>query len=107
MKNKIKFSENDGIQEKQFINQKKAGSICDSNLYSTEEQKRTKKFAFKVIKGKVKVYHNNNKPKLIDDKYIDDESELMLVSDRMLHFLKFATLLFAIIFLFILLKKYS
>lgn len=107
MKNKIEFSENEDIQERQFINQKRNESICDSNQYSRVEQKRNKKSPLKIIKGKVKVYHNDTKHKHIDDKFMDDESELILVSDRMLQFLKVVSLFFILISIFLFFKKYS
>lgn len=104
MKNKIKFSENDDIQERQSLNQKKNLSLCDPNQYSKEESKRYKKSPFRVIKGKVKVYHNS-KPNLIDKGYLNDESELHLISERMLLFLKFTFLILILTSLLIVLNR--
>lgn len=99
MKNKIFFLEKNEIQNRQFIDQKQSESI--------EEQKSLKKPFHKIIKGKVKVYHNNHKPIFCEHKNShSDESELTLISFRMLLFMKFASLLFILISLFILFKKY-
>ena len=101
MKNKTEFSKNDTIQTGQFIIDKKTESKYDENQYSKVEEKQNKKSPFKVIKGKVKVYHNNTRPKLINNENLDDDSELDLVSERMLIFLKFILLSLLIMSLFI------
>jgi hypothetical protein len=87
------------ISEKEFTSQKK-------NKYdqsSVAEQKQNKKSPSKLIKGKVKVY--NSSAKLIDSEYLDDESELNLISERMLIFLKFTFLFIILIALLILFKR--
>lgn len=104
MKNKTEFSKNDIIQTEQFINVQKTASTYDENQYSKVEQKQNKKSPSKVIKGKVKVYHNNNRSKLINHENLDDDSELNLISERMLLFLKFTFLSLLIIALFMLIK---
>lgn len=84
MKSKIQFPQNDVIS-----NQKETTPICNENL--KKDQKQNKKTPLKMIKGKVKVY-TNNKPDKADCKYLDEESELLLISERMLLFLKFSFL---------------
>lgn len=103
MKNII--SENDANQVREFINQKKNEFAYDQNQYSTIEQKQKKKTPPKLIKGKVKVYRNTSRPKLINRENLDDESELNLISERMLLFLKFTFLLLILIASFIWVKK--
>lgn len=99
MKNKIEFFENEDIQTKHYINQKKDTSY-DQNL--KKKQKGNTKDSFKVIKGKVKVYNNNSKP--VSHKH-DDKSELILISNRMLHFVKFTFVLIILLFILFELKK--
>lgn len=101
MKNII--SKNDTDQEREFINQKKNEFANDQNQYSIVEQKQKKKTSSKLIKGKVKVY--NSRPKLANSEYFDDESELNLISERMLFFLKFTFLFLILTVFFLFLKK--
>ncbi|HEU4789849.1 MAG TPA: hypothetical protein VFS71_09200 [Flavobacterium sp.] len=101
MKNII--SENDMNQIREFINQKDNEFTYDQ--YSIVEQKQKKKTPSKLIKGKVKVYNNNSRPKLINSEYLDDESELNLISERMLLFLKFTFLFLILTVFFFFLKK--
>lgn len=102
MKNII--NENEANQIGEFVNQKENTLTYSKNQYSKTEQKQNKKASSKLFKGKVKVYSNNSKPNLIDDDYLDEESELNLVSERMLFFVKFI-FLFLIIMTFVLLLK--
>lgn len=98
MKNKIKFSEKNEIQERQFLDQKETESIG--------EQKSDRKPFHKIIKGKVKVYHNNHKPNFWCHKHnYNDESELILISDRMLLFMKFVFVVIVLFFLFLIFKN--
>lgn len=101
MKNII--SENDANQVREFIDQKENEFAYDQ--YSIVEQKQKKKTPSKLIKGKVKVYRNTSRPKLINRENLDDESELNLISERMLLFLKFTFLLLILIASFIWVKK--
>jgi hypothetical protein len=101
MKNII--SKNDTDQERKFTNQKENEFANDQNQYSIVEQKQKKKASTKFIKGKVKVF--NTKPKLINNEYLDDESELNLISERMLLFLKFTFLFLILIASFLWIKR--
>ncbi|MDR6844255.1 hypothetical protein [Flavobacterium granuli] len=94
MKNII--SKNITNQTKELVNQTR-------NTF-TNEKKQFKITSSKLIKGKVKVY-TNSRPKLNNSDYLDDESELYLVSERMLLFLKFALVFLTLTALFILFKK--
>lgn len=98
MKNKIKFSEKNETRIRQFIDQKQTEPIG--------EQKSDRKPFHKIIKGKVKVYHHNGKPNFWPNKHLyNDESELILISDRMLLFLKFAFVAIVLLFLFLIFKN--
>ncbi|PVX47726.1 hypothetical protein C8C85_3681 [Flavobacterium sp. 103] len=101
MKNII--PEIDTNQIREFIDQKDNKFGYDQNQYSIVEQKQKKKKSSKFIKGKVKVY--NSRAKLINSEYHDDESELNLVSERMLLFLKFTFLFLILTVFFLFLKK--
>ena len=102
MKNKIEFPENNDIKTGQLINQTSAGSSFDQNLNSELTQKIK---SFKIIKGKVKTYKNNNKVKLVNNDWLEDKEELDIVSKRMSLFLKFTFFSLIIISLFISFKK--
>lgn len=93
MKNKIEFSGKEKIQKGQFIDQNNAMPITDEN------QKSDIKSSHKVIKGKVKVYHNH-KTKFTDDKHLDNNAELLMVSERMMLFLKFTFILIILFFIY-------
>lgn len=96
MKNKIEFSENDIILEKQS-NKRGIELLYNQSIESKAEYKQSKLFS-KMIRGKVKVYNNS---KFADGKCFDEESELMLISKRMLLFLKCAFLILIVSELFI------
>lgn len=93
MKNKIEFSRNNEVETEQFMNNQKQYS----------KAKQSKKTFSKIIKDKVKA--DGNKSKHIDGKPIDDESELILISNRMAFFLKFVFLFLILISLLMLFKK--
>ena len=93
MKNKIESSRNKDFETEQFM----------SNQNHYLKAKQSKKTFPKMIKGKVKVY--DNKSKQIDGKQIDDESELILIFNRMGFFLKFVFLFLILISLLMLFKK--
>lgn len=99
MKNKMEFLKKDVIK-KQFIDQNNSGLIANEE----KEQKRNLEPTHKVIKGKVKVYHSNFKLNFSDSEHFDNDSELLIVSKRMLLFLKFIftiCILFSLLFMFI------
>lgn len=95
MNNKIEFSDTITTESKQFINQTSAGSSFNQNLYSKKVTYKNLN-AFKVVKGKVKIY-DNNEFKLVKNYGYDEEIELEIVGKRMLLFLKF-TFLFLLLF---------
>ncbi|PZX92647.1 hypothetical protein DOS84_14415 [Flavobacterium aquariorum] len=103
MKNII--PEIDTNQAREFTDQKDNKFGYTQNQYSIVEQKQKKKTSSKLIKGKVKVYSNNDRLKLTNSQYHDDESELELISERMLLFLKFTFLILIVTVFFLFLKK--
>jgi hypothetical protein len=102
MKNII--SKSDANETKEFVNQRRNVFENAQNQLEISEQKQYKKSATKLIKGKVKVYSNNSFPRLTNYENLDDETELFLISERMLHFLKFTFLFIILITLLLLLK---
>lgn len=94
MKNKT--SEKTANQTSEFVDPK-----IDSSLFDQKQNKKAK-----VIKGKVKIYSNNNKSKHINNGNLNDETELMLISERLLLFLKFTFFFLLLIAFVIFLKKH-
>jgi hypothetical protein len=95
MKNII--SENSINQMSEFVNDNKCKFDYDQNHYVSVEQKQMKMPVQKIFKGKVKVYNSSKKLQNIQNVAIDDESELNIISNRMLLFLKI-TFLFVLLF---------
>ena len=89
--------EKNANQTSEFVNQK-----IDLLLF---EQKQNKKTKSKLIKGKVKVFSNSNRLKFINNEILDDETELVVISERIIYFLKFTLLFLILIAFFIFLKR--
>lgn len=98
------ISKNDANQTKEFENQKRNVFEYAQNQHEGSEQKQNKKSSSKLIKGKAKVYSDNNFSRLANSENLDDETELYLVSERMVLFLKFTFLFIILITLLSLLK---
>jgi len=92
-------SEKNANQTSEFVDQK-----IDSSLFE-QKQKQNKNTKSKLIKGKVKVYSDNNRSKLINNRNLDDETELMLISERLLLFLKLTFFVLLLTAFFIFLKR--
>ncbi|AOW10165.1 hypothetical protein [Flavobacterium gilvum] len=100
MKSKTEFLKEDIIPENQFIDQNKTRSMAQQNNYYKVKQKGNTLSSLKVFKGKVEVFYQ-----IKDNKHLDNKSELLLVSQRMLSFLKFTTVFFILILILFVLKN--
>ena len=98
------ISMNDDNQTKEFVNQKRNVFEYVQNQHKTSEQKQYKKSSAKLIKGKAKVYSNDNFSRLANSENLDDKTELYLVSERMILFLKYTFLFIILITILSLLK---
>jgi hypothetical protein len=96
MKNIISGSNTNHVQE--FINDEELKFAYNQNQNPIEGQEPKKIPLQKIFKGKVKVYNTNKRLKHIQNIELDDESELNLISNRMLLFLKFTILFIILIF---------
>lgn len=103
MKNKIEFLKNTISETSPNINQTSAGSSFEQNLFS-KESSREKIKAFKVVKGKVKITNNHNELRFAKNYQLNDQTELEIVWNRMLLFVKF-TFLFLLLFSIFMLFK--
>jgi hypothetical protein len=104
MKNKIEFPKNSDLEKKEFLNQTSAGSSFGNNQGSeTKQEQRIK--SSKIIKGKVKIFNNNNEVKFVNNDWLDEETELTIVLKRMSIFLKLTFLFLIALTLLVLLKK--
>lgn len=88
---------------KNIISKSNTNQASDTFEYS-QEQKQYKKNTAKLIKGKIKVYNNHSFSKSMNSENLDDETELFMVSERMVLFLKITFLLVILISLLIFLK---
>lgn len=96
MKKNIEFTPFDTIQ--------KTSALVNDEKFKAQQIKN-QKASSKIIKGKVKSYKKSIKPKFINNAVnLDEESELILISERMLLVLKLTFLFLIISTLFILIK---